>query len=152
MGKNSPDQCRSIFRRHRKEAWRSGGIQTEEVFSVGHWDLMRFNALQFMQMVFSSLYSRCGNRRRSHRLKDLKKGVDCVGCVLGLKLHMDLQGLGDLDLCALFRVHPKFHEAMLVGVGGSGWVLGDFFWVARQAEMISHRKAVWLLNDFEEQI
>ena len=55
MGKNSPDQCRSIFRRHRKEAWRSGGIQTEEVFSVGHWDLMRFNVLQFMQMVFSRL-------------------------------------------------------------------------------------------------
>ena len=55
MGKNSPDQCRSIFRRHRKEAWRSGGIQTEEVFSVGHWDLMRFNVLQFMQMVFFRL-------------------------------------------------------------------------------------------------
>ena len=86
---------------------------------------MRFNVLQFMQMVFSSLYSRCGNRRRSRRLKDLKKGV---GCVLGLKLHMDLQRLADSDLCALFRVHPQFHEAMLVGVGGSGWVLGDFFW------------------------
>lgn len=61
-------------------------------------------------------------------MKDLKKGVGWVGCVWGLKLHMDLQGVADLDLCALFRVHPKFHEAMLVGVGGSGWVLGDFFW------------------------